>query len=501
LSDEAKKLAESLEELLETASGTTQLIVKAKANKKFSVDVVNKVINGYRPKLEPSVEPLRGTLTEIASFLEKQEVDYHLSAADREEVEEIIQAVELRLEIGELDEASAEREAAEHRERLANADEPPGTKVLYEALRSSRETLGVLDDVLDAGLSDMAAHEPGAFTPREAPELPPEEPDPDLLTPPSTAAPEVAPVPVAPAAPIAPPVMAPPAPVVAPPVPVIAPPVPPAAPEFSPNVPPPPAPLVVPPPEIQPPARESTDGLEFDVELDLGFEEGGSATRPNPAIEDLGGAQIETLEPPQFQSGSQPAVIPPAQPPIMAPPPPAPGEEDEEAGSTVAMPSLSQLLGQLGDGNDLGALAHQAPGASGLSPHESSSNVPPVHPTTEFDSLRELANQNPVQPAPAGGPLPARVILRQNDGTEEIYPFTGDVLSIGRGRNNDIQIRNDAKISRYHCRIYRQQGAFVIEDNRSSNGTLVNGEPIDSRQITGGEQIMIGETPVLFQVG
>ena len=48
---------------------------------------------------------------------------------------------------------------------------------------------------------------------------------------------------------------------------------------------------------------------------------------------------------------------------------------------------------------------------------------------------------------------------------------TGDVLSIGRGRDNDIQIKNDSKVSRFHCRLFRRGGKFYIEDNKSSNGT------------------------------
>ncbi|MCB9778005.1 MAG: FHA domain-containing protein [Alphaproteobacteria bacterium] len=95
-----------------------------------------------------------------------------------------------------------------------------------------------------------------------------------------------------------------------------------------------------------------------------------------------------------------------------------------------------------------------------------------------------------------------RALLLYQEGTaeEQIYPFTGEVLTIGRGRDNDIQIKNDSKVSRFHCRLFRRGGNFYIEDNKSSNGTLVNGELITERRLFGGEEVIIGETFFRFRI-
>lgn len=97
---------------------------------------------------------------------------------------------------------------------------------------------------------------------------------------------------------------------------------------------------------------------------------------------------------------------------------------------------------------------------------------------------------------------PRRALLLYLEGSaeEQIYPFTGDVLTIGRGRENDIQIKNDSKVSRYHCRLYRKGNNFYIEDVKSSNGTLVNGEHITERRLFGGEEVIIGETFFRFRI-
>jgi hypothetical protein len=100
------------------------------------------------------------------------------------------------------------------------------------------------------------------------------------------------------------------------------------------------------------------------------------------------------------------------------------------------------------------------------------------------------------------GESPRRALLLYQEGTaeEQIYPFTGDTITIGRGRENDIQIKNDSKVSRYHCKIFRRGNNFYIEDQKSSNGSLVNGELVTDRRLFGGEEIVIGETFFRFRI-
>ncbi|MFT6145745.1 MAG: hypothetical protein ACJAZO_001448 [Myxococcota bacterium] len=99
-----------------------------------------------------------------------------------------------------------------------------------------------------------------------------------------------------------------------------------------------------------------------------------------------------------------------------------------------------------------------------------------------------------------GGERHAVMLYQEGTAEEQIYPFSNDVLTLGRGRDNDIQVKNDSKVSRYHCKLYRRSGNFYIEDNKSANGTLVNGELITERRLFGGEEIIIGETFFRFRI-
>jgi len=117
----------------------------------------------------------------------------------------------------------------------------------------------------------------------------------------------------------------------------------------------------------------------------------------------------------------------------------------------------------------------------------------------EVEANSESAADDPgANGAESSGEGPCLSVTMPGSPGPELFPFTGDVMSLGRGRNNDIQIKNDGKISRYHCRIFRRGDEFIVEDNKSSNGTLVDGKLVTRQPLTGGELVQIGETRVEF---
>lgn len=89
-------------------------------------------------------------------------------------------------------------------------------------------------------------------------------------------------------------------------------------------------------------------------------------------------------------------------------------------------------------------------------------------------------------------------LVQQGKSSEERIPICGDKLSIGRGKENDIQIMNDVKVSRFHCKITRDTDVYYIEDNSSSNGTIVNGKMIHKKALQSGDRILIGSMRFRF---
>jgi pSer/pThr/pTyr-binding forkhead associated (FHA) protein len=72
--------------------------------------------------------------------------------------------------------------------------------------------------------------------------------------------------------------------------------------------------------------------------------------------------------------------------------------------------------------------------------------------------------------------------------------------SLGRAQDNDVHVP-DEHASRHHARIDVQQGAYVISDLGSANGTFVNNQRIQRQALRDGDEIRIGDTVLRFRSG
>ena len=96
---------------------------------------------------------------------------------------------------------------------------------------------------------------------------------------------------------------------------------------------------------------------------------------------------------------------------------------------------------------------------------------------------------------------PARPAYLFNKLTGERYPLTQSVSKIGRDQTNNISITNDHYISRHHAWVLQMQGGYWVEDLGSTNGTLLNGEPLGERkQIASGDRLTFGKTELVFAI-
>lgn len=68
---------------------------------------------------------------------------------------------------------------------------------------------------------------------------------------------------------------------------------------------------------------------------------------------------------------------------------------------------------------------------------------------------------------------------------------------IGRGDDCDIVISDDSLVSRRHALIEFSQGEYTVKDLNSTNGTFVNGKPLqkmEKRLLAAGDVVMVGKT-------
>ena len=79
------------------------------------------------------------------------------------------------------------------------------------------------------------------------------------------------------------------------------------------------------------------------------------------------------------------------------------------------------------------------------------------------------------------------------------FDLGGPLIGIGRASDNDV-ILDDPMVSRHHCQLMLQHGAYGFTDLGSRNGSTVNGQPVSQIALGPGDIIRIGDTEVEFQV-
>jgi len=72
------------------------------------------------------------------------------------------------------------------------------------------------------------------------------------------------------------------------------------------------------------------------------------------------------------------------------------------------------------------------------------------------------------------------------------------LITIGRAGDNDIQL-DDEMVSKNHCRIITQGDNFLIEDLASSNGTIVNGDQVNTHMLQNDDKLFLGQTTLTFR--
>ena len=74
------------------------------------------------------------------------------------------------------------------------------------------------------------------------------------------------------------------------------------------------------------------------------------------------------------------------------------------------------------------------------------------------------------------------------------------MIVIGRASECSLSLPHPS-VSRQHCRILRQDDAYVIEDLGSTNQTYLNGKPVTRARLQDGDQISVGSNAIKYFTG
>jgi predicted component of type VI protein secretion system len=88
-------------------------------------------------------------------------------------------------------------------------------------------------------------------------------------------------------------------------------------------------------------------------------------------------------------------------------------------------------------------------------------------------------------------------VLKQPAQPDRIVVWDTQEISLGRATENDISV-DDAEISRKHAHFVRTDKSYVVQNLNTSNGTLVNGEPVTTQALETRDVIRIADLELTF---
>ncbi len=111
-----------------------------------------------------------------------------------------------------------------------------------------------------------------------------------------------------------------------------------------------------------------------------------------------------------------------------------------------------------------------------------------------FGSELSDVEQQAIAALPSGSAL---LLVRSGALAGARYLLDTDVTSVGRHPEADIFF-DDVTVSRRHAEVIRQGTSFEIVDQRSLNGTYLNGERVDRGVLTDGAELRVGKFRLNF---
>jgi pSer/pThr/pTyr-binding forkhead associated (FHA) protein len=106
------------------------------------------------------------------------------------------------------------------------------------------------------------------------------------------------------------------------------------------------------------------------------------------------------------------------------------------------------------------------------------------------DSVRRRAEESPSE-------QPGRYVEVQGPDRTLTIPLSDETVRIGRGLGADLRL-DEASVSRRHAILVSGPDGARILDDRSSNGTLVNGRRVQQADLVHGDVIVIGRVVLRY---
>ena len=117
--------------------------------------------------------------------------------------------------------------------------------------------------------------------------------------------------------------------------------------------------------------------------------------------------------------------------------------------------------------------------------------------TERFDPIACLDERVRHRAVPAEPLAPGRYVEIQGAERTLHIRLDGEVMHIGRGLTADLRL-DESSVSRRHAILVPRPGGARILDDRSANGTFVNGHRIQQADLCDGDVIVVGRVVLRY---
>ncbi|HVD47379.1 MAG TPA: prolyl oligopeptidase family serine peptidase [Candidatus Limnocylindria bacterium] len=221
---------------------------------------------------------------------------------------------------------------------------------------------------------------------------------------------------------------------------------------------------------------------------------------PEPVFPEPAPMVTESAEAaPQPVATATEPVAPAAEPAQHEPEPAFP--EPAEVSASAPAPSPGRVVETIiawPHGAPTEAPSNGEPPAQPNFSEEATSIIPAWQPSDAAESKQTVSLRAlPPEVIAAGAGYPAKLTFESGPFAGRIVALPNQMVTVGRAPDNDVVVGDPATSGR-HGRIEVRGGAFWISDLGSTNGTLVNGEPVIEKQLGHGDLIAIGANTIRF---
>ncbi len=117
--------------------------------------------------------------------------------------------------------------------------------------------------------------------------------------------------------------------------------------------------------------------------------------------------------------------------------------------------------------------------------------------TARFDPTACLDERVRHRAVPGQSVQPGRYLEIQSPERTLLIPLAGEATHIGRGLTADLRL-DDSSVSRRHAILVPRRSGARLLDDRSANGTFVNGRRIQQADLTAGDVIVLGRVVLRY---